>query len=397
MTTSRKTAAATRGAAAKKVVARPAAKSGAGKARRRIAIACQGGGSQTAFTAGALCGLLEGGVNEDFEIVSISGTSGGAICAALVWYALHKGESPAWQRVYEFWRDNMATTPQEKALNRQIVGALRLSNAGAVPSLSTSPYSPWMQMLMHWSTHGLRPDFSDFRGLLEKHLDFDELRRWGALDARPVLLVGAVDVLSGKLARFSSRNEAVRVEQLLASAAVPDIFQAVEFDGGAYWDGLFSDNPPISEALQGQFVGEENIAQEIWVIKINPTTCAEVPQTASQISSRRNELIGNGSLFQQIEAIQLKNELYLAGAFNPAFARRLDIDGPVKIPKCFASDPDREYHIPFIEMSETLSSRLDYESKLDRDEAHIEAMIADGEQQAEVFLAARRAAMKRPR
>jgi NTE family protein len=54
---------------------------------RRIAIACQGGGSHTAFTAGALKKLLEDKDAEghEFEIVALSGTSGGSTCALLAW------------------------------------------------------------------------------------------------------------------------------------------------------------------------------------------------------------------------------------------------------------------------------------------------------------------------
>ena len=64
--------------------------------RLKIAIACQGGGSQTAFTAGALKTLCEAGIGDEFEIVGISGTSGGAVCATLLWYAFMKGERPVW-------------------------------------------------------------------------------------------------------------------------------------------------------------------------------------------------------------------------------------------------------------------------------------------------------------
>jgi len=74
--------------------AQPAAKLPARKPR--IAIACQGGGSQTAFTAGALRGLFESGALDDFELVSLSGTSGGSICATLVWYSLMLGEERPW-------------------------------------------------------------------------------------------------------------------------------------------------------------------------------------------------------------------------------------------------------------------------------------------------------------
>ena len=63
--------------------------------KTKIAIACQGGGAETAFTAGALQALLEAGIDDkEFEIVSLGGTSGGAVCASLVWYARQNGEQP---------------------------------------------------------------------------------------------------------------------------------------------------------------------------------------------------------------------------------------------------------------------------------------------------------------
>jgi hypothetical protein len=40
----------------------------------KVAIACQGGGSQTAFTAGALKALCEEQIAREFDIVAISGT-----------------------------------------------------------------------------------------------------------------------------------------------------------------------------------------------------------------------------------------------------------------------------------------------------------------------------------
>jgi hypothetical protein len=43
-------------------------------AKTKIAIACQGAGSQTAFTAGVLKALCEAKLQDEFEFVSISGT-----------------------------------------------------------------------------------------------------------------------------------------------------------------------------------------------------------------------------------------------------------------------------------------------------------------------------------
>ena len=45
-------------------------------AKVKIAIACQGGGSQTAFTAGVLISMLKSKIYEKYHIVGLSGTSG---------------------------------------------------------------------------------------------------------------------------------------------------------------------------------------------------------------------------------------------------------------------------------------------------------------------------------
>jgi len=52
-----------------------------------VAIACQGGGSHTAFTAGVLRRLLAE-FPDGYDLVALSDTSGGAACATLAWYGL---------------------------------------------------------------------------------------------------------------------------------------------------------------------------------------------------------------------------------------------------------------------------------------------------------------------
>jgi NTE family protein len=64
---------------------------------RRVAIACQGGGSHTAFTAGVLGRLLGAEELNRYEIVGLSGTSGGAVCALLAWTAVVAGDA-SWPR-----------------------------------------------------------------------------------------------------------------------------------------------------------------------------------------------------------------------------------------------------------------------------------------------------------
>ena len=361
--------------------------------RPKIAIACQGGGSQTAFTAGALKALCEAGIDRDFEVVGISGTSGGAICATLIWYALMKGERPVWTRLMDFWRENTAQGPMEHAINHFIVESARAVNAGLMPAFQMSPSSPAMKTAMEFLTAGQRKGFSDFRGLLESHIDFAEIASWGLKAARPVLVLGAANVTTGGLAKFVSRREPIRVEHILASCAVPNIFPAVEIDGHAYWDGLFSDNPPVEELIRPRSMGRENIPDEIWLIKINPTGRRDIPVKSGDIVDRRNELEGNISLFQQLSHLELINDLVLVGAFNPDFIAQLGTKAPVRIPKSFATDGDRPYHIPCIEMPEELQHLLDYEGKIDRSSQNIDRLIAAGEEAARTFLAQRQVAI----
>ena len=167
---------------------------------------------------------------------------------------------------------------------------------------------------------------------------------------------------------------------------MPNIFPAVEFNGSAYWDGLFSDNPPIKELIRAIEVGKENLPHELWVIKINPTTCAEVPVAPEAIGDRRNQLVGNVSLFQSLETVQFVNDLLVRDAFRPEFLRQFDIKNAIRIPRSYPGAAHRDYYIPFIEMSAGLQATLDYESKLDRSPENIGKLMADGEKQARVFL-----------
>jgi NTE family protein len=353
-------------------------------ARIKVAIACQGGGSQTAFTAGAIKGLLEAGAAQDFEAVSVSGTSGGAVCAALAWHALRKGEQPLWGQMIDFWRDNIAHGWNEERFNELIIDSMRLANRGAFPILQLAPSSLLVQTMMSFLTLGSRRSFTDFPALLRKYIDFDEVARWGASPQRPVLIIGAANGSTGKLAKFVSAREPIRLEHILASCCVPNIFPAVQIDGEAYWDGLFSENPPVEELVRPRSVGAGNIPDEIWLIKINPTARKRVPLEADDILDRRNQLEGNISLFHQLDHLEMINDMILADAFKPEFLSQLDVRTAIRIPKSFAADAGKPYHIPCIEM---------HEGKIDRSARNIETLLAQGEEAAKRFLLERAAAV----
>ena len=282
--------------------------------KQKIAIACQGGGSQTAFTAGVLSAFFEHDLHQTKRVVSLSGTSGGAVCASLAWFGLLKAARgdpvPIQKRMQDFWKEIMAQLPAEVAMDRMSAEMLRMIENGMLPHVELTPISALSQMFTTALTTFLpRRFFTDLKGALEEHIDFEAIPEL-LQDDSPVLLLGAADVLTGELKKFNSRDGEFCVEAILASAAIPTLFPAVEINGHHYWDGLFSDNPPIKELMRGPFVGGENIPDEIWVIQINPTEVDSLPSTNGQIFDRRNQMEGNVSLRRQsLEFVEFCNYL----------------------------------------------------------------------------------------
>jgi NTE family protein len=346
--------------------------------RRRIAIACQGGGSQCAFIAGALKSLFARGVQERFEIVGFSGTSGGALTAAVAWFGLlmrAKGDRTLPEdRVIALWKDLSAQTPQEIALDTSCVQTVRLTERGVLPSFATSPSAPQFQFMTKAVASLIgRPEFTDLRALLVKHVDFDALPSL-IEPGSPILLAGAGDVIDGSFKLFSSACGEIKPEALLASAAIPNLFPAVWVDGHAYWDGIFSSNPPVTGFLRKAFMGKHVMPEEIWIIQINRVHHSRVPETPSDIFDRRNQLAGNLSLRHELDQIQMVNMLLRERAVTKEFLAR------------FGLDMTEEIKVRFIRMSPELAESLDYPSKLSRHPTHIGRLIADGEVQAGAFL-----------
>lgn len=314
----------------------------------RVAIACQGGGSHTAFTAGVLDRLC-GDVLDTHEVVGLSGTSGGAVCALLAWYALRDGDPAAAGRLLdEFWADNSASLPWERLLNATMMLAGDLQQFAVMPAIS--PYDNVMA--------GSAAE--EFKAMLRRRVDFERAEPG---PEEPVLVIGAVDVLSGEFRAFDSRRDRISADTVLASAAIPTLFRAVSVDGGTFWDGLFSQNPPIRELVELR-------PDEIWVIQINPTRRDAEPRTVLEISDRRNELAGNLSLYQELHFVEKIDEWIEAGILAE----------------------DAGYKSIVVRIVELSPSRVRWSlgarSKLNRDPTFIRDLIAHGRAQADEFLIA---------
>jgi len=351
--------------------------------RKRIAIACQGGGSQCAFVAGALDTLFENQIHHRYELVGLSGTSGGALTAAMAWFGLLKeaagDRTPISERVLACWSDLTARTPAEMMLDRMGTGYMRMVQWGFWPSFATSPSSMQFRMLtqmMGWAVG--RPEFTDLDALIRKHIDFAALPALIGPQS-PVLLAGACDVLEGTFKVFSSVRGEIEPGALLASAGIPSLFPAVEVRGHFYWDGIFSNNPPVSAFLREKYMGTVRPPEEIWIIQVNPAKHQTIPEDPNDILDRRNHLAGNLSLQHELQFVEEVNLLLQDGSLSKRFRARFGLETPPEAIK-----------VRFIRMSQALQEGLDYPSKLSRQPSHIAGLVADGQAQANAFLAALR-------
>jgi NTE family protein len=310
---------------------------------KRVAIACQGGGSHSAFAAGVLRRLLAEERNR-YEIVALSGTSGGAICALLVWYALLRNDRGEAVRLLEsFWESVSASSPTEQVMNDLLVEASRMQSKVATPLITPYLYPEWGREALEEALEGL--------------VDFGEIGRLVTASS-PKLLIGAVEVLSGEFEVF--RNAEVTAKKILASCALPMMFRAVRLgDDGVYWDGLFSQNPPIRDFMR-EFPDATTKPDEIWLIQISPQRREHEPQSISEILNRRGEMSGNLALHQEIDFVNEVNGLlpYL---------------------------PKEHYKHIEVRKIEMLWE-MDAASKMDRRPSFVREMFTYGEEQAEEFL-----------
>ncbi|MDY7081303.1 MAG: patatin-like phospholipase family protein, partial [Halobacteria archaeon] len=173
--------------------------------KKKLAIACQGGGSHTAFTAGAIKKILRETEN-DYELVGFSGTSGGAICALITWYGIvKKDRQKAAKLLDSFWKANSATSYEEYMLNIMTKWGGEMRKRG----VTLPEVSPYDTPLSKWALDRLRE-------LVEEHVDFEEIENYDPT-TEPALLVSAVDVHTGEFEIFHGTD--ISVDAILASCA----------------------------------------------------------------------------------------------------------------------------------------------------------------------------------
>jgi len=357
---------------------------------KKVAIGCQGGGMHAAFEVGVLTAVLERiekKTEPQFELMGLSGTSAGALCALMVWYGLESpGGSPrkAIDLLQRFWNDFLAEPGPETALNYLTYGALRVEEMEVpwlglyAPIFGLNPRGAIYKEFAHWLPRlGVRRTYFDLDKLLETHCpDFGSIK-----NPNTRLLVGATEVVKGYETVFDSTVTTEVIESwhqrlpltlsgIAASGTLPAFREAQHIGGCYYWDGLYSQNPPIRD-----FVADYSKApDEIWVLRINPQQWPHLPKTNGEIQDRENELMGNLSLHKDLDFILKVN----------SWRGRLTKGNTDLIFEIFGQN---ELIVRTIKMSKDIVDELSCASKFDRSPACMHTLREDGYKVATKWLA----------
>ena len=251
-----------------------------------VDLALQGGGAHGAYTWGVLDRLLE---EPWLRIDGISGTSAGAMNAAALAYGYSLGGSQGARLALEsFWR-RVAAVGQFSPIRRGpldvFLGRWSLDHSPAYIAIDMMSrlFSPYDLNLAAWNP---------LRSILSEGIDFAQLTK------SPIkLFVTVTNVATGRPRVF--RNGDLTPDALIASACLPTMFQAIEIDGEAYWDGGYSGNPTITPLVR------ECSSHDTIIVPINPIERKGTPRSASEILNRLNEVAFNAVLLKELRMIAM--------------------------------------------------------------------------------------------
>jgi NTE family protein len=310
-----------------------------------IDLALQGGGSHGAFTWGVLDRLLE---EPWLRIEGISGTSAGAMNAAVLADGWTEGGAAGARAALDAYWERVARAAMFSPLQRtpldRLMGRWTLDSSPAFIGLDL--------MARVFSPYDLNPGgFHPLQDILAESIDFARLTR------SPIkLFITATNVRTGRGRVF--RNPDITPDVLLASACLPTMFQAIEIDGEAYWDGGYAGNPTITPLVR------ECESQDTILVQINPRERPGTPRSASEILNRLNEVSFNAALMKELRMIALLRQVADLGSGEGARWARM-----------------RTHRI----MTEMMAD-LGASSKLNAERAFLHMLRDEGRRAADAFL-----------
>ena len=252
-----------------------------------INMALQGGGAHGAFGWGVMDKFLEDG---RVEVEGLSGTSAGSMNAVVYAYGKLKGNDGARQALHDFWKA-ISDAGQKFAIKKMPwdLGTVQKEN----------PLQDMMKSMMSvLSPYQMNPmNYNPLREVLEQQVDFEELER----SKLTKLFICATNVRTGKVKIFHTPEVTANV--VLASACLPQVFQAVEINGEHYWDGGYMGNP----VLYPLFYYTES--RDVVILHINPIERPGPPTTSADIANRLNEITFNSSLIKELRSVYFVQQL----------------------------------------------------------------------------------------
>lgn len=270
-----------------------------------ISLALQGGGAHGAFTWGVLDRLLD---DERLEIEAISGTSAGAMNAAVIADGLARGgRRGAQAALARFW-DAVASLGRFGPVQR---GPYDMATGNW--NLDDSPsyiFFDWISR--YFSPYQFNPlNINPLLDVLRQEVDFDRVN--ACVKIR--LFIAATNVHSGKIRIFE--NPELSAEAVMASACLPHLFQAVEIDGEPYWDGGYMGNPAIYPLIYNCRT------RDVMIVQVNPMVREATPKTTPEILDRLNEISFNSSLMREMRAIEFVSRLLEEHRLDEARYKRM--------------------------------------------------------------------------
>lgn len=264
---------------------------------KRINLALQGGGAHGAYTWGVLDRLLE---EEWLEIAAVSGTSAGALNAAALKVGWATGGRQGARAALRVMWTRVAGVRDLRTMGwyRSILPSV---GAFAAAAETWMPLSPVDLAARVFSPYDFGPFWRNPLAPVVAAFNLADV----CANTGPRLVVAATNVRSGKVKVFE--GEAVTHDAILASAALPTLFQAVEIDGEAYWDGGYAANPALFPLY------DNDLPDDILIVSINPLRRDEVPNSASGIVNRINEISFNAALLRDLRAINFVKCLIAEG------------------------------------------------------------------------------------
>ena len=219
----------------------------------RVVLALQGCGALGAYQAGVYEALAEADIHPDW----IAGISIGAINAAII-----AGNPPNLrvERLREFWTQvtadelwpglgdvgaGIARGDTARHLLNQMSASFAFTR-GARGFFAARPVTPWLHPAGTIEATSFY-DIGDLKRTLEHLVDFDRLNAGATRFS-----VGAVNVRTGNFVCFDTATHRIRSEHVMASAALPPGFPAVEIEGEHYWDGGLVSNTPLQWIIDTQ-------------------------------------------------------------------------------------------------------------------------------------------------